>query len=43
MSISFRTRRATVKPPFRARATTIAIWIFAIVEAIGIGYVLWTY
>ena len=43
MTISFRARRATAKPPFGARATTIAIWIFVVVEAIGIGYVLWTY
>jgi hypothetical protein len=29
--------------PHRANAAAITIWVFAVVEAIGIGYVLWTY
>jgi hypothetical protein len=36
------TRHLTAKPP-RTSGLTIAIWLFVAVEAIGIGYFLWTY
>jgi hypothetical protein len=42
MPISSRASRFTAKP-HRANAATIAILVFVVVEAIGIGYVLWTY
>jgi hypothetical protein len=42
MSHSFPAPRTPAKPRRRANATAIAIWVFAIVEAVAIGYALWT-
>jgi hypothetical protein len=43
MTTSSRARPATPQPPTPGLPTTIAIWLFVVVEAIGIGYVLFTY
>ena len=29
--------------PRRVSAMTIAVWVFVVIEAVGIGYFLWTY
>ena len=41
MPIPSRARRSTANPQ-RAKAATMAIWAFAVVEALGIGYAIWT-
>jgi hypothetical protein len=40
---SFRTRGTAARPPSFTRSTAIAVWVFAVVEAIGIGIALWRY
>jgi len=41
-NLAARPRRGRSAPRARADAITIAIWVYAVVEAIGILYVLWT-
>lgn len=44
MTSSYHARPTTPKPPpSHGLPTTIAVWVFVVVEAIGIGYALWTY
>lgn len=42
MPVSGQALRSTRKQSRRVNATTITLWIFVIVEAVGIGYVLFT-
>jgi hypothetical protein len=35
--------RAPARPPSFTRSTAIAVWTFAVVEAIGIAIALWNY
>lgn len=43
MSASARELAATGEKPRRLTAATIAIWTFAVAEAVGIGLMLWNY
>ena len=42
MSSAPRTPQPTVTPR-RVSAMTITVWVFVVVEALGIGFFLWTY
>ncbi|HSA54465.1 MAG TPA: hypothetical protein VLE53_02120 [Gemmatimonadaceae bacterium] len=41
MSVAPRVRQ--IAKPRRASAMTVGVWAFVVIEALGIGYVLWTY
>ena len=41
MSAKYRVRMPTAEPPSHINASTIAIYVFAFIEAIGISIVLW--
>jgi hypothetical protein len=43
MPFSPRVRPPGDKPPGRVSPTAIVVWVFVVVEAIGIGWVLSTY
>ncbi len=43
MFATFRAPRPTAKPPSYINASTIAIYVFAVTEAIGIAIALWNY
>jgi hypothetical protein len=43
MLISRRPPQATTRFPKRRSATTILVWAFVIIEALGIGYALTTF
>lgn len=43
MPVSYRTRGLTTRPPHRTSAATTAIWVFVVIEAIGIGFAVWAF
>lgn len=43
MNGSLPARGPAAPPPSFSRSTAIAVWIFAVVEAIGIAIALWSY
>ena len=43
MNGSLPARGTAAPPPSFSRSTAIAVWIFAVVEAIGIAIALWSY